>query len=177
MRKTFMVLLLNLLFLISWGYNVQGQTDSQSQPSAIQRDIKQERAVEKLHSKIKTWLKDSDMRKLIIASRALLKGITKSPETNDPYKMALAEVNKQFVGLTAEQSEILSFYILADIAQLGSKLVEGKKVSVGDDGLSAMESLRLQKAMDKRSRLFDTLGKIMERYDQSAKSVIQSMRG
>jgi len=40
-----------------------------------------------------------------------------------------------------------------------------------------IESKKLERMITKRSQLFDTMGKIMERYDQSAKNVIQSMRG
>lgn len=41
----------------------------------------------------------------------------------------------------------------------------------------ALSDEELQTAGGGRSSLFDTLGKIMERYNQSAKNVIQSMRG
>jgi len=40
-----------------------------------------------------------------------------------------------------------------------------------------LETKKLERMITKRSQLFDTLGKIMERYDQSAKNVIQAMRG
>jgi uncharacterized protein YcfJ len=49
----------------------------------------------------------------------------------------------------------------------------------GQDGEKSidMETKKLERMIQKRSQLFDTLSKIMERYDQSAKNVIQSMRG
>ena len=58
---------------------------------------------------------------------------------------------------------------------LGSKIGGGG----GQDGEKSidMETKKLERMITKRSQLFDTLGKIMERYDQSAKNVIQSMRG
>lgn len=40
-----------------------------------------------------------------------------------------------------------------------------------------VETQKLQRMMQKRAELFDVLGKIMEKHDQSAKNVIQSMRG
>ncbi len=55
--------------------------------------------------------------------------------------------------------------------------VGGKKG--GGDGEKSIdiETKKLERMIQKRSQLFDTLSKIMERYDQSAKNVIQSMRG
>ena len=40
-----------------------------------------------------------------------------------------------------------------------------------------VETQKLKRSMQKRAELFDVLGKIMERHNQSAKNVIQSMRG
>jgi len=61
---------------------------------------------------------------------------------------------------------------------IGSKL-GGASGGSGQDGEKSidLETKKLERIITKRATLFDTLGKIMERYDQSAKSVIQSMRG
>ena len=40
-----------------------------------------------------------------------------------------------------------------------------------------LEAKKLQRMVQKRAQLFDVLGEIMQKYDQSAKNVIQSMRG
>jgi hypothetical protein len=40
-----------------------------------------------------------------------------------------------------------------------------------------VETKKLERLVQKRSQLFDLLSKVMERYDASAKSIIQSMRG
>jgi hypothetical protein len=55
----------------------------------------------------------------------------------------------------------------------------GKKGGGGKSGEKSIdiETKKLERMIQKRSQLFDTLSKIMERYDQSAKNVIQSMRG
>ena len=57
--------------------------------------------------------------------------------------------------------------------------VGGKRGGGGQDGEKSidLETKKLERMIQKRSQLFDTLSKIMERYDQSAKNVIQSMRG
>jgi hypothetical protein len=61
---------------------------------------------------------------------------------------------------------------------LGST-VGGKLGGGGQDGEKSidLETKKLERMIQKRSQLFDTLSKILERYDQSAKNVIQSMRG
>ena len=53
---------------------------------------------------------------------------------------------------------------------------KGGKAGGGEKSID-LETKKLERMITKRSQLFDTLGKIMERYDQSAKNVIQSMRG
>jgi len=60
---------------------------------------------------------------------------------------------------------------------LGSALGSGG--GGGQDGEKSidLETKKLERMITKRSTLFDTLSKTMERYDQSAKNVIQSMRG
>ncbi len=60
-------------------------------------------------------------------------------------------------------------------ASLGSKLGGAGKEDA--EKSIDLESKKLERMITKRSQLFDTMGKIMERYDQSAKNVIQSMRG
>jgi hypothetical protein len=57
--------------------------------------------------------------------------------------------------------------------------VGGKLGGGGQDGEKSidLETKKLERMIQKRAQLFDTLSKIMERYDQSAKNVIQSMRG
>ncbi len=65
-------------------------------------------------------------------------------------------------------------------AGLGSALGKGVGgAGGGQDGEKSidLETKKLERMIQKRSQLFDTLSKIMERYDQSAKNVIQSMRG
>ena len=52
----------------------------------------------------------------------------------------------------------------------------GNAAAAGSPSID-VETKKLKRAMQKRAELFDVLGKIMERYDQSAKNVIQSMRG
>lgn len=125
MRKTVLVLSLNLFCLLAWGYSVVGQTGTQSRQSAIQRDVKLERAVSERYRRIMKLLQPEAKRKLAIASRALLKEMVKSPEPSDLEKIARAEVNKRFVGLSAEQSDLLSFFALADVAQYATRLLEG----------------------------------------------------
>ncbi len=54
---------------------------------------------------------------------------------------------------------------------------QGKGGKKGAEKSIDIETKKLERMIQKRSQLFDTLSKVMERYDQSAKNVIQSMRG
>jgi hypothetical protein len=60
---------------------------------------------------------------------------------------------------------------LDPVRQISASAASGQDSKIPETAM-----LKLQKSMAKRSQLFDTLSKIMERYDQSAKSVINNMR-
>ena len=96
----------------------------------------------------------------------------------------------------ADRARALGFHQVEVIdADLGKSAGAGAKVREGFERLLAQVALNevglvMSRELSRLSRtdkdfcrllelcqLFDTLGKIMERYDQSAKNVIQSMRG
>ncbi len=188
MRTTFLVVSLNLICL-AWGPGVVGQTVTQSRSSAIQRDVKLERAVSDRYRGMMRLLQPEAKRKLAIASRALIKEMVKSPEPNDLEKIARAEVNKRFVGLSAEQSALLSFFALADIAQYATKLLEGGDKKANFEAIETMkndldsmsemgemESLRLQMAMDRLSKMMTTLSNILKKISDTADGITQNIK-
>lgn len=189
MRKTVLLLSLNLFCLLACGHNVQGQTGTQSHPK-INRDGKLERAISERYYKIMNLLQPEAKRKLAIAGRAILKQIVKSPEPTNLEKIVRSEVNKRFVGLSAAQSDLLSFCVLADVAQYATKRVAGgdKKANLESpvdtlkndlDSMSEMgemESLRLQMAMDRLSKMMTTLSNILKKISDTADQITQNIK-
>lgn len=80
-------------------------------------------------------------------------------------------------------SKSAHFNVETAINDLWVHLDAARKFSGGGSASAAgspsidVETQKLKRMIQKRSELFDVLGKIMERYDQSAKNVIQNMRG
>lgn len=76
------------------------------------------------------------------------------------------------------------FNVETAINDLWVHLDAARKFSAGGGSASAagspsidVQTQKLQSMMQKRSQLFSVLSEIMSKYDQSAKNVIQSMRG
>ncbi len=179
MRKTVLVLSINLFCLLAWGQNVQGQRDGRLRPGSIKRDFELERTVSERYRKLMTLLHREAKRKLSIASRELRKEMVKSLEPTDPLKIARTQVNKQFVGLSAAQSDLLIFFVMADLARLGSKLVGGKEESERLDDLPEMdetEKIRLQILMDKSSKLMITMSNMLKKISDTSDAIIQNMK-
>jgi hypothetical protein len=183
MGKTFLVLLPSLFCLLTWGYNVPGQINPQSSTIAIHRDLKVESAVSARYVGITRLLQPEAKVKLALASRALLEEMVNDCEPTDPYQLALAEVHKQFAGQSAAQSDVLSFYLLADVLQHATTLVDVNKTNERTmnkldsfSELGEMESLRLQMAMDRMSKLMSTLSNLLKKISDTADGIIQNIK-
>jgi len=176
MRKVIPVLLLNLFPLLAWGQIQQNRGVLQTNPDAIQRDTKLERAASERYRKIAAVLQPEAKTKLAIASRAFQKASAKSPESSDPYKLARAEVDRQFPGLSARQSDLLSFCLLAEFAEHASYSEGRRKRPEGSDEMSEMTSLRLQMMMDRQSKFMSTLSNIMRKISQTQDTLVANLK-
>lgn len=190
MRNKTLLLSLSLFCLLASAHNLRGQTATQSRSKTIDRDVKLERAISERYSSIVKLMQPEAKRKLAIASRALLKELVKSPQPADLEKITRAEVNKQFTGLSATQLDLLSFCALADVAQYATKLLDGGNVKANLetkverdkndlDSMSEMgetESLRLQMAMDRLSKMMSTLSNILKKISDTANGIVQNIK-
>lgn len=72
-----------------------------------------------------------------------------------------------------------NFNVETAINDLWTSLDSVKKLGAGQQQGSPsidVETMKLKRMIDKRSQMFDVLGKIIEKYDQTARSVMQNMR-
>ena len=173
MRKAVSPLLLILFCLLAWEHNAQGQTGAQSRPSALQRDIKLNRAVSGRYHKIGKRLQPEAKRKLALASRALLEEMVKSPEPRDLEKIARAEVNKQFIGLSAAQLDVTSFYVLADVAQNAKQLLD-QRDSLSD--LSQEQQLKMQMIMERMTKADTAASNLMKKLSETLDQIIGNIK-
>ena len=129
---------------------------------------------------------------MLQALQKSLSGIGGTASTAGAAKLAAGQLSQDvakvvFVAVLTEAinkaSKSAHFNVETAINDLWIHLDAARKFSGGGNAGAAgspsidVETQKLKRAMQKRAELFDVLGKIMERYDQSAKNVIQSMRG
>lgn len=190
MRNTFLVLSLGMSCLLAWGHTAQGQTGSQSRRGTIDRDRRVERAISERYHRVMKLLRPEVKSKLAGASRALLKEIVSGPGHADLEVSLRAEVDGRFTGLSAAQLELVSFCALADVAQYATRLLDGrgKKANLashaegtkkGRDSLSEMgemESLRLQMALDRQSKMMSTLSNLLKKISDTSNRITQNIK-
>jgi hypothetical protein len=174
MRKTSAGLLLNsfcLLFAV--GHNLQGQTDGPSRSYLTQRETKLDRAVSERYREIMKLLQPEAKKKLATTSRALLKEMENKPEHADLEKLARAQVEKEFVGLSGAQLDILSFYILANAAQSEKELLDTR------DSLSELgeqEQLKMQMVMDRMTKADSAASNALKKFSETAGQIIGNIK-
>lgn len=156
--------------------NDQGAKSTPSPQSGVERDVKFERAAAARYRRIGALLPPEAKRKLAAASRAVLNSLAKNSNSGDPLLLARAQVETQFVGLSEHQSDVLSFYILDDVAQLLAVQDDLKRKLDDMNEMSEMTSLRLQMMMDRRSKFISTLSNIMKKISTTQDTQVQNLK-
>jgi hypothetical protein len=156
--------------------NDQSAKSTPSPQSGVERDVKFERAAAARYRRIGALLQPEAKRKLAAASRAVLNSLAKNSNSGDPLLLARAQVETQFVGLSEHQSDLLSFYILDDVAQLLAVQDDLKRKLDDMNEMSEMTSLRLQMMMDRRSKFISTLSNIMKKTSTTQDTLVQNLK-
>ena len=175
------VILLLLAIVLLTGLPVLAQRNSAtiSSPHAV-RDVRRDFALEQAamarNHRLAALLQPEAKAKLDLATRALIAHLASGPEDADPYAFAQQEVRSKFPQLSGEQSNLLSFYVLAEVAQILSNPEELKGKLDGMNEMSEMTSLRLQMMMDRRSKFISTLSNIMKKVSTTQEAVVQNLK-
>ncbi len=129
---------------------------------------------------------------MLQALQKSLSGVGGTASTAGAAKLAAGQMSQVvakvvFVAVLNEAinkaSKSAHFNVETAINDLWVHLDAARKFSGGGNAGAAaspsidVETQKLKRMIQKRADLFELLSKIMERYDQSAKNVIQSMRG
>ncbi|HUL52789.1 MAG TPA: hypothetical protein VLT83_05200 [Opitutaceae bacterium] len=142
----------------------------------VQRDLALEQTVFARAQSLQAALHPGVRAKLDLAARGLLTRLATSSENVDAYGLAQQEVRGKFAHLSGEQSDLLSFYVLAEAARslANPNDLKGKLDGMGE--LSEMTSLRLQMMMDRRSKFVATLSNIMKSTADTQNTLVQNLK-
>ena len=117
-------------------------------------------------------------RKLDQVIRELLVRLASKSENVDPYDFVQQEVHRKFVQLTIEQSNLLSFYVLAEVTRIITvpDELKGKLDIESMGGLSEEISMRLQMMLDKRSKVIRPISNIMKEISSTQDTLVQNIK-
>ncbi len=139
-------------------------------------DINLEKSAFRRKQKLGAILQPSARKKLDIAAKKLVLSLSRKPERVDPYAYVRREIAGEFVRLSVDQENLLVFYVLAESASLisGRENLKIRTEVMGE--LSEMGSLRLQMAMDRRSKFISTLGNMMQKISTTQDIMVQNIK-
>jgi hypothetical protein len=140
----------------------------------VRRDFAVEQAARTRISTLAASLRPEDRAKLDLAARAVLAELASGAGDADPYPLLRREVRSRFGRLSAEQADLLSFYVLARVAGILSNPEDLKRN--GPDEMSEMTTLRLQMMMDRRSKFMSTLSNVMKKTSHTQNTLIQNLK-
>ena len=142
----------------------------------VHRDLALEQTASARTLRLAALLQPEAKAKLDLATRALLAHLAADSENADLYAFAQQEVRSKFPQLSGEQSNLLSFYVLAEVARILSDPDELKGKLDGMNEMSEMTSLRLQMTMDRRSKFISTLSNIMKKISTTQDTLVQNLK-
>lgn len=176
MKTVALVLLVAFTAPIQAAPAAPAQKRAESRAAAADRDLNLEKAASRHCLKIAADLRPEAKRKLAITSRGLMKALIKRSNTRDPLAWTRANVKRQFPGISDRQSDLLSFYVLSDLARLASAPSDLERKLEEMDEMSEMTSLRLQMMMDRRSKLMSTLSNLLKKTSETRTSMVQNLK-
>jgi hypothetical protein len=126
--------------------------------------------------RLKSFLQPNVREKLDHISHKLLHRLAKSSHAIDLHTLARKEVHKNFSLISNKQSDLLTFYVLGEVARILSNEAELRNRLDGMNEMSEMTSLRLQMTMDRRSKFISTLSQIMKKISTTQDILVQNIK-
>ncbi len=144
----------------------------------VQRNYPLEQAALNRADNLKTTLQPAVRAKLDLVTRRLLTRLASGPNSEGLNFTAIVQqdLRRNFPQISVEQSNLLSFYVLAEVAR-NLSASGGVKMSLdGMSEMSEMRSLRLQMMMDRKSQLIRTLSNIMKQIATTQDGLVQNIK-
>ena len=176
MRKFF---ILAIVLLAGLPALAQSRSATVSPPLAVHeahRDFTLEQTAFARTHRLKSLLQPGARAKLDLVTRGLLAHLASGSENADLYSLAQQEVRSKFAQISDEQSDLLSFFVMAEVARILTVPDELKAKLDGMNEMSEMTSLRLQMMMDRRSEFIQMLSTIMKKTSSTQDTVIQNLK-
>jgi len=175
------VLLATIILLVSFAALAQSDRATPSPPTPVaarevHRDFALEAAVQDRSQKIAAFIHPKSKAKLDGAARALVRRLAIGSENQDPLPLAKQEVLNRFGRLSAEQLNLLSFFVMAEASKILSQPDQAHEKLSGMNEMSEMTSLRLQMTMDRRSKFISTLSNLMKKISTTQDTIVQNLK-
>ena len=142
----------------------------------VNRNIALEQSAVARKQRIDSFLQPATKVRLDQVIRKLLSCLASGPENVDLFAFVQTVLHRSFPRLSIEQSNLFSFYVLAETARLLTVPDELKGKLDGMNEMSEMTSLRLQMMMDRRSKFISTLSNIMKKVGTTQDSLVQNLK-
>ncbi len=142
----------------------------------VNRDISFEQSAFTRKQRVESFLQPATKARLDQVIRKFLSCLASGAENVDLSDFVQTELHGSFPCLSIEQSNLFSFYVLAETARLLSVPDELKGKLDGMNEMSEMTSLRLQMMMERRSTFISTLRNIMKKIATTQESLVQNIK-
>jgi len=150
---------------------VRVKTKQEKQVYKVERNMALEKQANARSSSIEKYLSPRTKKELEAISHQLVKSLTMDKPDFDIGRFVAKEVNGKYRDLSTDQSNLLQLYVLAYAAE---KISNKELEDLGE--LSEMTSLRLQMAMDRRSKFISTLSQLMKKVSTTQDMLIQNIK-
>lgn len=142
----------------------------------VRRNIDLEQAVFDRADRLKSVLQPGARVKLDLAARGLIAHLASGSGKVDYNSLARREVRSRFGKLSRKQTDLLSFQVLAEVARILTVPDELNKELDGIAGMNEEDALRLQKMMDRRSKMMSTLSNMMKKISSTQDGLVQNLK-
>ena len=176
MKKVIIIAILLIAGLPLFAQGKSAIVVTQRPVQEIQRDLKLERVTIDRSHRLQSFLNERDKAKLYRISRELLKHLASTTKTVDLYPLAKNKVEIKFPRISKNQSDLLCFYVLVEVARTLGNQAELKQTLYSMGKISEMDALRLQMLMDRRSKFITTLSNIMKKISSTQDTLIQNLK-
>ena len=162
--------------------SAQTQTSASNKTQSngyARRDLALERAALVQRDKIDDMLAPWAKQKLNNVFKGFLNRLLRDKKPANLSTLLKEEMARQFADLTPQQSNILSFYILAGVIKLIPPYAErvdmsSQKESIGE--INQMDTLMLQQMMEKKSQLENMISNTMKAGFEGGQAAIQALK-
>jgi len=126
--------------------------------------------------KLKSLIQQETMTKLEAIIQRILARLASGNKDVDFYHHVKQEVQSNFYRLSEEQSNLLSFYVLAEITRILTVREELESRLNGMNEMSEVTSLSIQMIMERRTSFIKLLSNIMVNITSTQDTLIQNIK-